>query len=43
MRLTYSVVGSLRNRQKQENPNGKKQVIHRFTHGGRDAKQACSW
>lgn len=32
MLLTCSVVGSFRNGQKQENPNGKKQVIHRFTH-----------
>lgn len=32
MFLTFSAVGSFRNGQKQENPNEKKQVIHRFPH-----------
>ena len=32
MLLTFSVGGSFRNGQNQENPRGKKHVIHGFTH-----------
>lgn len=38
--LMCSIVGSFKNGQTQEIPNGKRQVILRFTHHGHDA-QTC--